>query len=236
MAVTWDKSMFDLAYRFDAEPDGHPNTRPAIELHYNRYVLFPEMLRRARFFIQQFGLTAASKVLVVGCGFGWTVEALTSLGIPAVGTDVSAYIQGNKSLSEDGDIDTAVRLAGLDPTQGEGLVHFNRLRGGGVRTNATVLNEDSSTSQSRNRVKTALGGSITLIITEDIVTSLTDAECAQLQSAIVKYGATIPICHFLTEFANPNAPFFFNSKSLADWKLVFPTSTIIADGYAYRVA
>jgi hypothetical protein len=237
MAVTWDKALFDAAYQLNAEPDGHPNTRAAIMLHYNRYVLAPEQLRRAQFFIQQFNLTAADSVLDVGCGFGWTVEALNNLGIPTIGTDVSAYIQGNKSLNEDSDIDAAIRAVGLDPTNGEGLGHFNRLRGGGVRTTATVLNEDSSTNASRNRVKNAaLSGNFTLIITEDLVTSLTDSECAVLQSNIVKYGATIRICHFLTEFANPNAPFFFNSKSLADWKLLFPTATIIADGYVYRVA
>lgn len=235
MAVTWDKTLFDAAYSFNAEPDGHPNTRPPIMLHYDRYVLFPEMLRRAQFFIQQFGLTSASQVLVVGCGFGWTVEALNSLGIPAIGTDIGAYIQGNKSLTEDSDIDAAVRAVGLDPTSGEGLVHFNRLRGGGVRTTASILNEDSSTTPSRNRVKNAFTSGITLIITEDIVTSLTDSECAVLQSNIVKYGATIPICHFLTEFANPNPPFNFNSHSLAEWKALFPTATIIADGYVYRV-
>ena len=235
MATTWDKALYDLAYDYNAEPDGHPNTRPEIRLHYNRFVLYPEMLRRAQFFVQQFGLTSASKVLVVGCGFGWTVEAFGALSIPAVGTDVSSYINNNKNVAEDSDIDAAVRQVGLDPTQGEGLSHFNRLRGGGVRTAATVLNEDSRTSASRNRVLNQLDGSITLIITEDLVTSLTDAECATLQTNIVKYGASIPICHFLTEFANPNPPFNFNSKSLTDWKLLFPTATIVADGYQYRV-
>lgn len=236
MATVWDKTLYDLAYSFNAEPDGHPNDRPAITLHYHRYVLFPEMLRRAQFFIQQFGLTANSRVLVVGCGFGWTVEALNSLGVPAVGTDVSAYIQGNKSLTEDGDIDAAIRAVGLDPTNGSGLSHFNRLRGSGVRTTASVLNEDSSSNSSRNRVKNAFSGDITLIITEDIVTSLTDAECTTLQTNIVKYGVTIPIVHFLTEFANPNPPFNFNSKSITEWKALFPTATIVADGYVYRVA
>jgi hypothetical protein len=236
MATVWDKTLYDAAYSFNAEPDGHPNTRPAITLHYHRYVLFPEMLRRAQFFISHFGLTSSSRVLVVGCGFGWTVEALNSLGIPTIGTDVSAYIQGNKSLTEDSDIDGAIRAVGLDPTNGEGLGHFNRLRGGGVRTTATVLNEDSGNNASRNRVKNAIGSDPTLIITEDIVTSLTDAECATLQSNIVKYGVTVPICHFLTEFANPAPPFNFNSKSITEWKALFPTATIIADGYVYRVA
>lgn len=228
MAVTWDKSLYDLAYSYDAEPDGHPNTRPGIILHYHRYGLFPEMLRRAQFFISLFGLTAASSVLVVGCGFGWTVEALNALGIPAVGTDVSAYIQGNKSLSEDSDISAAITAVGLNPTTGEGLAHFNRLRSV-IRTSANVLNEDSTTVKSRNAVKQALNGTITLIITEDILTSLTDAECVTLQNNIVKYGATIPICHFVTEFANPNPPFNFNSHSIAEWKALFPSSTIVTD-------
>lgn len=235
MAITWDKTLFDLAYSFDAEPDGHPNTRPPIMLHYNRYVLYPEALRRANFFIQQFGLTSSSQVLIIGCGFGWTAEALNNLGIPCIGTDISAYIQSNKSLSEDSDITAAIQAVGLDPTQGEGLGHFNRLRGGGIRTAATILNEDSSAAPSRNRVKSAFTAAITLIITEDLVTSLSDAEDVTLQSNIVKYGSTIPICHFVTEFANPNPPFNFNSKSIVEWKALFPTATIVADGYVYKV-
>lgn len=235
MAVTWTKELFDLAYRFNAEPEGHPNTREAITLHYNRYVLYPEMLRRAKFFIAQFGLTAADRVLVVGCGFGWTVEALTALGITAVGTDVGAYIQSGKTLAEDGDIDGAIRTVGLDPTGGEGLVHFNRLKGeGGARAKVNVLNEDSATASSRNRVKTALG-TPTIIITEDVVTSLTDTECVALNTAVAKYATDIRIVHFLTELANPNAPFFFNSKTLEEWKLLFPLATVVADGYVYRV-
>lgn len=232
MATTWDKALYDLAYEFNAEPDGHPNTRPAIRLNYHRYVLYPEMLRRAKFFVSQFGLTSSSRVLIVGCGFGWTAEALNALGIPAVGTDVSSYIIGSKDLPEDEDIDTAIRLVGLNPVSGEGLSHFNRLRGSGIRTAGTVLDEGLDSNASRNRVGRELGAA-SLIITEDIVTSLSDSEAATLQSHIVKISA--PVCHFVTEFANPNPPFNFNSKSIDEWKALFPTSTIIADGYVYRV-
>ena len=233
MATTWDKSLFDLAYEFNAEPMGHPNTRPGIRLHYNRYVMFPEMLKRARFFIEHFNLTVADRVLIVGCGFGWTVEALQSLGIETIGTDVSDYIFDTKDQSEDADIADAIAAVGLNPTEGEGLVHFNRLRSA-QRTSGTVLKEDSASNRSRNVVKRALSSDPTLIITEDLVTSLSDAECAQVQGFIENY-APPRICHFVTEFANPDAPFFFNSKSLAEWKAIFPTSTIIADGYVYRV-
>jgi hypothetical protein len=233
MATSWDKALFDLAYEFNAEPMGHPNTRPGIRLHYNRYVMFPEMLKRARFFVSHFGLTANDRVLVVGCGFGWTVEALQSLGIETIGTDVSDYIFNTKDQSEDADIADAISAVGLNPASGEGLVHFNRLRSA-QRTSGTVLKEDSASNKSRNTVKRALSSDPTLIITEDLVTSLSDSECAQVQSFIENYAAP-RICHFVTEFANPEAPFFFNSKSIEEWKAIFPTSTIIADGYVYRV-
>ena len=231
MATLWTKALFDLAYDFNAEPDGHPNTRAEIRLHYNRYVLFPEMLRRAQYFIAQFSLTPASRVLIVGAGFGWTAEALTSLGVPCIGTDISAYIQNNKTVSEDVEIRDAIAAVGLDPMSSVGLAHFSRLRGDGIRTRANVMAEDHATNASRNRVKNALGG-ITLCITEDLVTSLTDSECATARGFIEKFG--VPMCHLITEFANPNPPFGFNSKSLETWKATFPADTVVADGYTYR--
>lgn len=235
MAVTWDKALFDAAYDMSAEPDGHPNTRPEIRLHYHRYVLYSESLRRAQFFASHFGLTPDSSVLLVGCGFGWTAEALNGMGIPTIGTDTSAYIQNNKSLSEDTDIAAAIAATGLSSASGEGLGHFQRLRGDGVRTRANILNETHQNNASRNRVRQAFAsGTVTLAISEDVVTSLTDAECAQLRTFLAGYS--VPICHFVTEFAPSRPPFGFNSKSLADWKLTFPNDTIIADGDPYRVA
>lgn len=235
MAITWDKAQYDIAYSLNAEPDGHPNTRPGIRLHYDRYVMYPERLRRAQQLVAVLGLTLSDRILIVGCGFGWTVEALVGMGYTAVGTDVSAYIQGNKNLSEDSDISTAITAVGLDPSSGEGLGHFNRLKGDGTRTRGVILNEDSSSNASRNRVKNSLG-TPTVAITEDLVTSLTDAECAVLQTNIVKYSAGMRVCHLLEELADPNPPFNYNSKTVADWKLIFPTSTIILDGYTLTVA
>lgn len=226
MATEWTKEMFDLAYEFNAEPMGHPNTRPGIRLHYNRYSMYPILVQRAQRFVDVLGLTLEDNILIVGAGFGWTVEALAGMGYNVIGTDISSYIFDNKDLSEDSEIAAAIQAVGLDPAQGEGAVHFNRLRGDGVRTRGNVLNEDSSNNASRNRVKRALGD-VTVAITEDLVTSLSDAECAQLQSAIEAYGAGVRVAHYLTEFANPNPPFNFNSKSIEDWKLLFPTSTII---------
>lgn len=235
MAVAWTKELFEAAYDLSAEPDGHPNTRPEIRLHYHRYVMYPEAVRRAQFFKDHFGLTAQSSVLVVGCGFGWTAEALNGMGVPTIGTDTSAYIQTNKALAEDADIIAEIAKTGLSSTAGEGLGHFNRLRGDGVRTRANVMNEDHGSAASRNRVKRAFAsGAVTLAISEDVVTSLTDAECAQLRTALANYS--VPICHFVTELANPNPPFGFNSKTLAQWKAMFPSDTVVADGLPYRVA
>jgi len=234
MATVWDKALYDLAYASDAEPDGHPNTRPGIRLHYNRYVMYPEMLRRAQALISLLGITLSDKILIVGCGFGWTAEALAGMGYSVVGTDISSYIQNNKGLSEDADISAAITAVGLDPASGEGMMHFNRLKGDGVRTRATVLNEDSASVKSRNQIKNLIG-TPTIIITEDLLTSLTDNECTVLQNNIVKYDLSARIVHFVSEFANPAPPFNFNSKSLEEWKALFPTSTIIADGYIFRV-
>ena len=233
MAVTWDKSMYDAAYSINAEPDGHPNTRPGIRLHYNRAVLMPEMRRRAAKFISILGITQADRILIVGCGFGWTVEAFAELGYTVVGADVSAYINNNLAIDEATDIRAAIQAVGLDPDTGEGLQHFNRLYGDGVRTRAIVLNEDSKNNRSRNAIRRELGGDPTIAISEDLVTSLTDVECASLQSDIAAYGAGINIAHYMTELANPNPPFNFNSKTLEQWKLIFPASTVIAAG-SYR--
>lgn len=236
MAVTWTKELFDLAYKIDAEPEGHPNTRESIKLHYNRYVVYPIMLDRAKKFIEVLGLTSSDLIVVVGCGFGWTVEAMQSFGLTVIGCDISPYIQSAKGLAEDPDIDNALREVGLDPASGAGTVHFNRLRnGGGTRAKTNVLNQDSSSNQSRNAVKSALGGRPTVVITEDVMPSLSDTECLALQLNIEQYAPGVRICHLITELANPNPPFNFNSKTGEAWKLLLPNSTIIPLGGKERV-
>ena len=236
MAITWTKELFDLAYSIDAEPEGHPNTRDGIKLHYNRYAVYPIMLARAQKFIEVMGLTTSDLIVIVGCGFGWTVEALQSFGMTVVGCDTSPYIQDSKGLTEDPDIDAAVRKVGLDPASGIGMVHFNRLKNsGGTRAKTNVLNQNSSSNQSRVVVRNALGGRPTVVITEDVMPSLTDAECLTLQLNLEQYATGVRICHLITELANPNPPFNLNSKTGEDWKLLLPNSTIIPIGGKDRV-
>ena len=235
MATTWDKALFDAAYSLLGEPNGHPNTRTGIRLHYCRAAMYPIIQRRAQQLIEVLGLTTTDRILLVACGFGWTVEVLAGLGYTVVGTDTSAYIHSSKTTSEDTDIRAAITDAGLDPTTGEGLTHLNRLKGDGVRTRATILNEDNATTSSRNRVRSALGRAPTVIITENLMSCLTDAEGLVLHTNLSGYSASVRIVHLLTEFANTAPPFNFNSKSIDDWKLLFPTATIVADGYTFVV-
>jgi len=230
MATVWTKELFDLAYNVSAEPGGHPASRAEVRLHYNRAALYPTMLARAQRFIEVLALTPADRIVVVGCGFGWTVEALQSLGMTVVGCDISAHVQSSKNATEDTEVDDAVRAAGLDPMAGDGLTVATRLKDGGPRARVAVLNEDSTSNQSRNRVKTVLGSNPTVVITEDVVISLTDTECAALQTNIARYATGVRVVHYLTELANPNPPFNFNSKTAEEWKAIFPTSTIIAVG------
>lgn len=233
MGVNWTKELFDLAYNLGAEPEGHPNDRPEIRLGYNRAVMYPMCQRRAQFFNEHFKLDATTPVVVVGAAFGWTVEALGALGVPVVGTDISEFVHGRKDTSEDEDIVRAIQVAGLDPTKGEGLKHFGRLRNGGVRTRGVVLNETNADAASRSRVRAALKNKQpALVISEDVMTSLTDQEALTLRAQMAEYGA--PLCHFVTENANPEPPFSFNSKDIAGWKALFLNDTIVADG-TYKV-
>lgn len=235
MAIVWNKELYDLAYSKVVEPNGfNPQARGPIRLHYHRCVWYPEAVRRATFFKNHFNLSSSTAVLIIGCGFGWTVEALNELGVPAIGTETSAYVQGQKGANEDAELVEAIERVGLLSAAGEGKILLSNFRGDGVRTRANILNEDSSSNASRNRVRSALSsGTLSLCITEDVVTSLTDSECATLRSQANSYS--VPIAHFLTENANTSAPFFFNSKSLTGWKALFPSDTVIADGAPYRV-
>ena len=141
-----------------------------------------------------------------------------------------------KSNSEDAEIQAAVNTTGLDSASGPGMVIFNRLRGAnGPRAKLAILDEDSMSNQSRNRVKNALGVRPTVVITEDLVTSLTDSEGLALQAQIVQYAPGVRVVHYLTELANPNPPFNLNSKTAEEWKVMFPSSMIIAVGGKEKV-
>lgn len=245
---TWDtKADWDAAYTYNAERDvGHPNTRPAVKLHYNRiFKAGQEAVTHATRLASALGWTPpGDTILIAGAGFGWTPEALEGLGFSTVvGTDVSSYIQGNKSVSEDADIDTAISDVGLDPASGEGLDIKNRIlaRSGGTgnrtRNSRGVLDENGRNGGSRGRIKQALGlqgnERIEWVVTESVIESLTDAEVLDgSNDAGIIGNNTVHFFYPLRPSGNQLAG--FNWKTLEDWKALVPGDTFV-EARTYRV-
>ena len=245
---TWDtKADWDAAYSFGAEGDtGHTNTRAEVRLHYHRsFKAGANSLNHATRLAAALGWTVPGPtILIVGAGFGWTAEALEDLGFATVvGTDTSTYIQNNKDLNEDTEIDVEITAVGLDPSTGEGLEIKNRLiaRGGGVgnrsRNSRGVLNEDGSNGGSRGRIKQALGlqgnERIEWVVSESLIESLTDTEVISGSNDMGIIGNNS--AHFFYPLrANGNQLSGFNWKTLENWKLLIPDDTFVEAG-SYRV-
>ena len=230
--VDWDDPAFwDQMYEAGAEPWGHVNTRDEVRVHYHRCVQIQQARWIASHVVPLLGWTAASRVACLGCGFGWLMEALEELGITqTIGVDLSSYIQGRKALPEDDDLKTYISAVGLNPLTGEGLTLLNTLRGDGTRAKkaALVTTHDISGATGRKAIRDFLGGGGFDIFTEDLVTSLTDAECVQYSgyAHTGNFGAN-RVIHLVTP-AQPGNWGPFNWKTLAQWKALLPNDYFIS--------
>lgn len=226
------KQAFDDEYDLGAE-NGHPNTRPEVRLKYNRAVLFSEAQVRAAKFIELLNIQTTDTVLILGAGFGWTVEAMEQAGIvDVVGVDTSPYINAAATSTEEADIDNAITAVGLDPTVGEGATIKATLFDGGniSRTSKGIKNEDLNSGQSRNRLRQALGNQPPdIAITEHLIESLTDQEVTDLTARVTAFAPAIRIAHFVIT-TNVSDRTDLNMKTLDQWKLLLPTATIIEEG------
>lgn len=221
------KTAFDESYEIGAEGlFGHSNKRPEVRLHYHRYVMLPICSQRAAGLVKKLGWTSATRIAVVGAGFGWLAECLINeQGISnVVALDTSTYIQDNKDVSELADLEAAVSAAGLNPKTGEGLSLVSLFLAGGQRTTVPILNEDMLTSASQERVASALGGTIDVVLTEGVLENLTDTEVATT-ATLLKQAPAAQVVHFVTPAQPGNIPGEFNWKSLTSWAL-FETSAI----------
>jgi SAM-dependent methyltransferase len=222
-----------LLYDLDAEPYEITGTRPHVRLGYHRAVLFNTLFKnRADTLPGLLGWTTATRIAVIGCGFGWFVEQLQARGFTnVIGCDISTYVQTNKSLTESSDIDTAIAAVGLAATTGDGLAVKNKLFDGGNRARVSILNQDGSTVTSRNAIKSALGNKIDVIFTEDVVPSLTDSEVTAAATQLRKLA---PCVHLITCAGPGNTPGLCNWKSLSEWKAIL-TPDICINSSTYQV-
>lgn len=228
------KADYDAEYQTLAERDGHPIDRPPVWVRYTRSVLWPGAQERAQRVASIMGWTAPGPVIVVvGAGFALLAEAWEAIGFTRVASvDISPYIQGAKTTSDEADVRAEIVAAGLDPDAGRGAAILAQWSDGGPKTRASrgVLNEDCNTQQSRNRVRQALGLSGNTqpdwLVSENVLDSLTDAE-AQTDSARLK--AWVPnllhlvTCRHLPGTQDPD----HNWHTLEEWAVLLPGDVLI---------
>jgi len=218
------KSTFDGAYSLHGE-DHRPPTRDWVKLHYHREVVLPFIKAQVTGLIDGLGLQTNQTVVIVGGAFGWSAEEFMSRGWPlgtVAVTDTSTYVHDNKGGTEETEIDAAITLATLDPTSGEGLIVKNRnFDGGGrVRIGINILDEDLTNNGGRNRVRNAVGGTIDWLITEEVISTLSDAELVDFLGDVDSIRNTNNIVHLTSPLAdNPDSQDpNYNWKSMADWR------------------
>ena len=95
--------------------------------------------------------------------------------------------------------------------------------------NATVeiYNESALTFESRGRIQALFEGPIDVVITEDVLPCLSDAECISLSMALNE------LCEDVVHWVSPLSPGSVGSlnwKSLEDWKDFLPNDRFVRRG------
>src|SRR5712691_6385899 len=144
-------STWQALYDLDAEPYADTGTRPHARLGYHRAALLHTLFEdRAVNVPRVLGWAPETRVVVVGCGFGWFLERMAAHGYAhLVGTDTSTLVHTHKALTEEADIHAALLEVGLPYEAGEGVALKAKLHDGGPRARVPILNEDGQTNASR---------------------------------------------------------------------------------------
>ncbi len=233
---TWDTiDDWNDAYSFGAEgafPDGHPNTRKEVKLHYHKSARGGIVQRIADHFTTY--LTPANfnrRFVIVGGGFGWVGGALVQNGFTnVVCVDTSLYIQAEKDNDDEAEIRAEIAKVGLDPDSGRGSLILAALKTPGPRRGTIlILDEDISTTAGRNAIKSEVNGNPQIIVSESVMESLTDAEAIQLDADMNAFGGQQKTAHMVYVLADDPATQDpdYNWKSLANWAALIPGATWI---------
>ncbi len=164
--------------------------------------------------------------MIVGGGFGWIAEALLSLGFKnVVVAETSTYILAEMDNSDEAEIRADIAATGLDPDTGRGAQLLALYSTPGARRGTVqVVNADIMTETGRDAIKAVLGGNPQIIVTEDVCTTLTDAECLDLSAACHAFPGPETVVHAVTALIDrrgtPNPG--YNWKYLDEWKALLP--------------
>ena len=235
----WDlKATWDAAYSSNAERHigGHPNTRPAIRLHYDRAAMMPGMEQRVDQYESILGWAPPGPTIVImGAGFGWTVEVLETRGYTrVVAADVSKYVEDNQDETEEADVRAAITLVGLDPDTGDGAIRLAQLWDGGTkgRSSRKVKPEDGLKKISRTRLLSAVGlganDKFDHYISELLLSSFNDLEITTFAPDLHLYA--LDVTHLVEQTADGTTyPAEYNIKEPSEWKTILPNDRIIQD-------
>ena len=190
----YTKEQYDSLYRFRVCRyfGGRAPGENPVWIHYHRYSMAPINAARWAACAPVLNIDPSELVLIVGAGFGWGVEAfIQETGCTTVGIDISDYVDAEKTNTEEAEIRQAIIDAGFDPDSGKGATILNGVCDFQPRTSVIVLKEDAQTNQSRNAIRTALGGWPTVCIVEDLIdATTTEAEILQVNSALSLFAGT----------------------------------------------
>lgn len=163
--------------------------------------------------VAHFGWPPTTSILVVGCGFGWSVEYLQSVGYASSwGLEPSLYIQSDKDKIDSAD----GLLRSKDPGR--------------------VRDEDVSRPANRGQLlrnTVGPGNRFDVIVSERVLTSLTDAEAVSFRNDLDEMRADPSgvIVHIeASGVPGPGRDPAMNWKTLADWKTLLPLDTMVRSG------
>lgn len=197
----YTKEDYDTKYSIRLRiPDENGNAvRSPVRLHYHRAVMQEITQAPWLTLVKLLDITTEDRVIVVGAGYGWGVEKLIELtGCAAVGTDISEHIQATQYATEYTEIEACINEAGLDPDFGHGREVMDYLQPeASNKANLFILDEDMATKESRETVITELGGKPTLILTEDMLSDLSDLDAVILAQDLDQMNC--PVCHLSRE-------------------------------------
>lgn len=184
----YTKADYDSLYQFRVSRyfGGDPPGGQPIWINYHKYSMAPILSRRWSLCAPILSIDPSELVLVVGCGFGWGVEAfIAETGCTTVGVDISDYIEAEKGNTEEAEVRSAIIAAGYDPDSGHGATVLAGVTDDQPRSNVIILKQDAQTNQSRNAIRQALGGWPTVCIVEDLIDeTTTDQEIIQINNAL----------------------------------------------------
>lgn len=212
---------------------------------YSRWTAKPDAEQYAAFYSTV--TTPNDTIVVVGSGFAWSLEVLVDdYGYTAgnlTGVDTSTWVQGAKGTTEEQDVRDAITAVGLDPDDpnhvhpvtgevGRGVELFNRIyTDTRPRASIQVLNETLQNQGSRNRVRSAVGGTIDYCFTELMLEGLTDAEAQLVDGYMADARNGIGGSYHVVVDRMRQSDIDrqgWNIKTLEEWAALMPNSYIVS--------